>query len=140
MIKPQIGLGVALFWLVISWKKGRFGEVARVFWPLALATSISFVLFGFWPLLFRDTMTLTRAYNASLWPFSIPIGLGLLAVSFRKDEIRHAMAASPLLSPYVLLHAWVGALASVVRSTRWTLMVVAALWILVIVRAFTGAL
>lgn len=139
-IKPQIGLGVGLFWLIEAWRNGGWREVVRVFWPVSLTLLISFVLFGLWPVRFQDTMTLTRAYNASLWPSSIPVGLALLVAAVRKRNIKYAMASSPCLSPYVLLHAWVGALASIVAQPAETIAAVIGLWILVLIRAFSGAL
>ncbi len=140
VIKPQIGLGVGLFWLIEAWRNGGWREVVRVFWPVSLTLLISFVLFGLWPVRFQDTMTLTRAYNASLWPSSIPVGLALLVAAVRKRNIKYAMASSPCLSPYVLLHAWVGALASIVAQPAETIAAVIGLWILVLIRAFSGAL
>ncbi|GAP06394.1 hypothetical protein ATHL_01248 [Anaerolinea thermolimosa] len=138
-IKPQIGIGVGIFWLVEAWRNGGFKEVVRVFWPISLALLVSWIVFGFWPLRFFDTLSLTRTYNASLWPISIPVGLTLLASSVRKRNIRYAMAASPCLSPYVLLHAWVGALAAIISLPIETIVAVFGLWILVLLRAIGGS-
>jgi hypothetical protein len=33
-LKPQIGGGISIYWLVDAWRKGRFKEVARVFLPV----------------------------------------------------------------------------------------------------------
>lgn len=140
VIKPQIGLGVATYWLVASFRDGGVRAVLRVFWPITLATVVSIALFGLWPLRFRETLTLTQGYNASLWPNSIPVGLALLAAAFSKRELKYSLAASPCLSPYVLLHAWVGALAASLSSTAVTVAAVLGLWILVFIRAATGAL
>ena len=139
VIKPQIGIGVGLFWLIEAWRSGGFREAIRVFLPVSLAISISFIIFGLWPLRFSDTLTLARAYNASLWPSSIPIGLALLVASIHKRNIKYAMASSPCLSPYVLLHAWVVALVPVLSQPIETIAAVIGLWILVIIRAFSGA-
>lgn len=139
-LKPQIGIAVAIFWLVESWRKGSWREVMHVFAPLAIITLMSFGLFGLWPLRWQATMTLTRDYNASLWPSTIPVGLALLVASLRLRQIKPAMAASPCLSPYVLLHAWVGALAALVSSTAETLAAVIGLWILVVLRGLSGGL
>ncbi len=137
-IKPQIGLGAAVFWLVEAWRRGRAREVVRVFWPFSLALLVSFVLYGPWPLRFRDTLIQTESYNASLWPSTIPIGLALLVAALRRRDLRFAMAASPCLSPYVLLHAWVGPLAAILSHTPETIAAVAGLWILMLLRGFTG--
>ena len=134
-IKPQIGAGVGFFWLIEAWRRGGFREVVRVFCPVLLALLISFAIFGLWPLRFSDTLTLTGAYNASLWPISIPIGLTLLGTSLRKRNIKYAMASSPCLSPYVPFHAWVGALVAIMSEPIETIVAVIGLWILVIIRA-----
>jgi hypothetical protein len=136
IIKPQIGIGVGFFWLIDAWRKDGLREVVRVFYPVSLALLISFFIFGLWPLRFQETLVLTRAYNASLWPISIPIGMTLLVTSIRKRNINYAMASSPCLSPYVLFHAWVGALISIVSQPIETITAVSGLWILVIIRAF----
>jgi hypothetical protein len=112
MVKPQMGSIVALFWLVESWRSGGLWKVVRVFAHFGVVLFISFLLYGFWPMYFREIQEFSQGWNASLWPGSIPIGIVFAMTSLRCREIRFAMAASPLLSPYVLLHAWFGALAS----------------------------
>ena len=139
-IKPQVGFAVALFWAVEAWREGGICRVARLFWPLTVLMLVSFALFGFWPLHFLDYPGHVRTYNASLWPSSIPVGLALLIASIRKHDIRFAMGASPCLSPVALLHTWSGALVAVVASTTEFVAAVVGLWVLVVIRALTGAL
>lgn len=133
VIKPQVGVGVALFWLVESWRKGRWREVLRVFSPVGVAMLINWSLWGFWLLRYRQTMDFW--WNASLWPMSIPVGLALLAASIRLRKVNFAMAAAPCLSPYVLFHSWAGALLAIVPAQVETLVAVVGLWILVGIRA-----
>jgi len=133
-VKPQMGSVVALFWLVETWRTGGFWRVVRVFAPFGLVFLVSLLLFGFWPAHFREIQVDSQGWNASLWPMSIPLGLALAAFAFWRREIRFAMAASPCLSPYVLLHAWSGALASLAGFTPGMLAAVAGLWLLVIMR------
>ena len=137
-IKPQIGAAVGVFWLVEAWRRGGPKEVVRVFWPVSAALGISFLLFGLWPLRFQQTIALTQSYNASLWPLSIPVGLALLAAALRRRSLRPAMAASPCLSPYVLLHAWVGALAAILELPLETVVAVLGLWLVVLLRGLGG--
>ena len=134
-VKPQVGSGVALFWLVEAWRKGGWREAGRVFWPIALATLLSFALFGFWPASALYVFASSQTWNASLWPVSLPVGLVLLVTALRQREARYAMAAGPCLSPYVLFHAWVGALAALAPATAEMLAAVAGLWLLIIIRA-----
>jgi hypothetical protein len=138
LIKPQIGLAVAVFWAVEAWRDGGVARLVRVYWPITLVTLISVALFGPWPLRFLETPGLVSSYNASLWPASIPVGMALLVASIRTRKIRFALAASPCLSPVVLLHAWSGALVAVVVSTSELVAAVVGMWVLVIIQALVG--
>ena len=133
-IKPQMGIAVAPFWLIEAWRRGGVKLVLETFTPFLAVLLLSFVMFGLWPL------SVTRAtelwWNASLWPVSIPVGLALFAASIRKRKIEYAMAASPCLSPYVLVHSWVGALLAIVSSTLETIVAVIGFWLAVIIKLY----
>ncbi len=133
VIKPQLTAGVVLFWLIEAWRKGGLKEAVRVFAPVSITILLSFVFFGFWPE--RFLAPIGFGWNASLWPMSIPIGLVLLTKAIRQRSDHLSMAASPFLSPYVLLHSWSGALISLADSTIDMLAAVVGLWILVIIRS-----
>lgn len=135
-VKPQTGMVVGIFWLVEAYQKGRIREVFRVFLPVTLAFVISFLMYGFWPLRFSTALELGG--NASLWPMSIPIGLALTAAAMRKHRVEYAMAASPCLTPYALLHSWISPLLAIAGSTTETICAVAGLWMVVIIRALGG--
>src|SRR5690606_39169475 len=126
-IKPQIGSMVAVYWIAEAWREGSWRCTLWLLWPIGAAYLLSFVIFGLWPL--RAVGQIDLWWNASFWPYSIPLGLIALAWSIRKRDIRGALIASPCLSPYVLLHAWSGALLAVLRHQKLTLSIVAAIWI-----------
>jgi hypothetical protein len=132
MIKPQVGLGGILFWLIISWKSGGIKETIRVFAPVTAALLLSFLVYGLWPLGFKDMVTYN--WNASLWPLSLPVGLCLLALAFRKKEIRCAIAASPCLSPYVLFHSWAGVMGSILKDKTLSVCAFIGLWAVILIR------
>jgi hypothetical protein len=131
--KPQIGLAVIVFRLVESWRTGGLKRLATDAWPLAAFSLLSLILFGPWPLRFSREIDLW--WNASLWPTSIPFGLALLALALSRRQLRHSLVASPMLSPYVLLHSWAGALATTLESVPVAGAAVIGLWILVALRA-----
>ena len=133
-VKPQMGSIVAVFWLAEAWRSGGLRKVIRVFAPFGIVFLISIILFGFWPANFREIQEVSLGWNASLWPASIPIGLALGVAALRRGEIRFAMAASPCLSPYVQLHAWSGALASLSALSAEMVAAVIGLWLMVILR------
>lgn len=130
--KPQVGIGVILFQLVESGRMGGIRRIAADFWPLVGLTLLSLLAYGLWPL--RFTQELDLWWNASLWPGSIPFGLAFLAVALSRRRVRPALVASPLLSPYVLLHSWVGALAATLDSLPVAAASVLGLWLVVAIR------
>jgi hypothetical protein len=132
LVKPQMGSVVALFWLVEAFRKGGWKEAVRVFLPVTLALLITFALWGLWPL--QGANLASIAHNASLWPVSIPIGLGLLVAALHRRQMGFAMAASPCLSPYVMVTSWAGVLMAILRSIPETIAVVIGAWILIYLR------
>lgn len=136
MIKPQMGIAVAAYWLIEIWRKGGFREVLRVFSPILAISLSSFVLFGLWPLNFHAEVGLW--WNASLWPLSIPFGIILIVIAIRRRRMEYAMVASPCLSPYVLFHAWAGALMAIVSNGPATIAAVFGLWAIVALRLGGG--
>jgi len=139
-VKPQVGAGVALFWFVEAWRIGGVREVVRVFAPVTLIVLVSFVIFGLWPTRFVGTVEYSSgAFNASLWPWSIPVGFALLTAAIRRRDMRPAMAAAPCLAPHVVFHSWIVALAAMVKLDVELIAAVVGLWVLVVIRAVTGA-
>ena len=134
-VKPQMGIAVAPFWLIQAWRQGGWKQVVVTFAPFTIVLALSFSIYGLWPL--GSSRTADYWWNASLWPMSIPVGLALFVTSIRKQKIEYAMAASPCLSPYVLLHSWVGVLLAIVASVPETIAAVVGLWILVAIRYFS---
>jgi hypothetical protein len=105
-IKPQFGAPIAVFWLIEAWRDGKIREVIRIFAPIILAFLASFVIFGFWPLLALKSDVVNEAYNTSLWPRSIPIGIALLVAAIRNRNLSLAMISSPFFSPYIAPQSW----------------------------------
>ena len=111
LIKPQTGIGVAIYWFVRAWQEGGIRQVAKTFAPLTVMLLLSFVLYGFWPLLFLNTLTMAKEiksanaidYNFSLFPWGLLIGLPLLVKAIRDREKRLSIMSSPFLAPYALI-------------------------------------
>lgn len=131
-IKPQLGMITMVFVLFSSWKTGGLRKAFFTLAPFGIASTIAIGIFGPWFLNIKSEINL--AGNASLWPLSIPVGLALLIRATRMNEIRFSMAASPCLSPYVILHSWIVALLAIACMTLETIVVVVGLWIVVIYR------
>lgn len=130
--KPQMGLAVGAYWLYDIWRHQGIREVMRVFAPFTIGMLLSFAIWGFWPMYF--TTSLDLRWNSSLWPQSLPVGLGLLVAALRQRKINYAMAASPCFAPYIAFHSWVGVLLAIIHSMPEMIAVFVGLWILVILQ------
>jgi hypothetical protein len=132
--KPQMASVVIIFWFVEAWRMGGIRQIVVTFSPIIMVGLLSMLIFGLWPQNYFNIYNISMTWNASLFPASIPIGFGLLIAALRTRKINFAMAASPCLSPYVLFHAWSGALASIAPLRYEMIAVVIGLWILMILR------
>jgi hypothetical protein len=133
-VKPQTGFAVAVFWFIEAWRAGGWRKALETFAPVTAALLLSFLLFGLWPFKFGGVLAIAESFNASLWPWSIPVGLALVAAAVYKRKAEFAMPASPCLSPYVLFHSWSSALIAVSAYDVIMVAVSMGLWLLVIIR------
>ncbi len=132
MIKPQVGLAVGVYFLFVAWREGGIVKVIKTFAPSGLALAVSVAIFGPWFLAIPPISEIPL--NASFWPLSLPIGLAWIVAAIRKTEIRYSLIASPFLSPYMLLHSWVGALLGLIPLTYEFAAAVIGLWMLVLMK------
>jgi hypothetical protein len=133
-LKPQMGSCVIVFWIIQVWSRGGLKAVLREFSPFAAALLLSAVIYGPWFLEAARIADYSQTWNASLWPMSIPVGLLLLTDALRRSRVKSAYAAAPCLSPYVLFHAWSGALSALADNALYMFVTVVGLWILVVSR------
>jgi hypothetical protein len=104
LAKPQASGALALYWLVQAWRAGGWRSALKVAAPVSLVLALSFVLYGFWP---AATPRLPGAYwDASLWPYGLPVGAVLLYLALRYQKPCLAISASPFLAPYLTGHTW----------------------------------
>ena len=134
-IKPQIG-GLILVWCAIELARRRDEKgIIVCFGPLLLVSICQLAAFGLTPL--RAARNIGYSWNMSLWPWSIPFGLALFALSITRRNGRWAMIAAPLLTPYVLLHSYSIVLLAIVDKPKALALVVVGLWLLVLVPVLT---
>lgn len=104
LAKPQMGVAVAVFWAIESYRTGGLKETIRIFLPVGLAYIITFMIFGFY---IGNSMQLADVWwNSSIFPRGIPIGVILLGIAVWKREIKFAIAASPFFVTYLTPHTW----------------------------------
>jgi hypothetical protein len=113
VLKPQLGVVLALLWIWQSVKKG-LRSVALLVLPIAAAVLMSFAL-GY-----RLPESGNMPWSADIWPWGIPVGAVLAYFAFRRGDPVLALAAAPFLSPYVVWHSWIAVLLPLARN-RWAL-------------------
>lgn len=105
VIKPQIGFGVVLYYLVETWQKDGFWGAVRTFAPVSIAWFISAALFPIWIL--RMLHNTEIIWNRSLFPYLIPLGLVLLWLAFRYKNPYFALASSLFFAPYHSFYSYI---------------------------------
>ena len=106
MIKPQIGLGVALYYFVEIWKSKNILKGVQVFTPLVAGYAATILIFPEFLTRFLNTTSAFSIWNRSIFPYGIPIGLFLLWFSVYRKNIFYALAAAPFLSPYLTFYSY----------------------------------
>ena len=132
-IKPQIGIGIAFYWLIESWRLGGIRLMIKNFTPVGLLLIASFLLYGFYPLSFGQLNHVI--WNASPFPYLIPLGVFFLVSVLRSQEDNPLMAAGLFFSPYFSIHSLFTFLVPLLERPKvlfvaWTL-----LWIAVMAKA-----
>jgi hypothetical protein len=101
-LKPQMGAPLILLWIWQAWREKRWKGMFFLLAPIGVAFLLCYALglFNLW----GDSITLP--WNRSLFPWSIPLGLFAVFWALRKESRWWALAAAPLLSPYITFHSW----------------------------------
>jgi hypothetical protein len=133
IVKPQMGIAMVIFWFVEAWRNGGIQEVFKTFLPVTVSTLLSFIFFGNWQV-GRQSDLPDSIWNASLWPWVIPIGIVLLMLALRDRRKDYAVSASPFLSPYLAYHSWATVLLGVISRDFELVVAVIGMWLVAVVR------
>ncbi len=101
LAKPQTGAFVALLWFKKVKDKKQFLLVSLVF------VGLSFAVWGNWVQLMLDNINSTPLgdWNASLFPWSIPLGFYFAFISLKYEDTLAAIIAGLCFTPYFALHS-----------------------------------
>jgi len=128
LMKPQMGIGISIYWAYLAWRQGGWKKLLVTFAPVSAAFALSFALFGNWLAETSENVVVSK-WNASLWPWSIPLGLGLLYFAIRYNNEKAAISSSPMLSPYLAAHSWSVALMGLLEADLLMVLTSAGMWI-----------
>jgi hypothetical protein len=128
LAKPQLGIGLALYWFFTIWHKEGMVKLTKTFSPVFVGFLLSMLIYGFWPARYENFQFGSHV-NSSLWPLSIPIGLIILILATRKANLNISLISSPFLSPYVAPHAWSGAILGLIPDRHLVITASIGSWI-----------
>lgn len=107
VIKPQVGFGLALYWLACSWRTGGLPRTVRTFSLLGILYLASFVVYG--PPNYNHMSKLV-AYGWNLgalfWPYGSLFSIALVVIAVKTNSRRYALLASPYFFPYFSPLSW----------------------------------
>lgn len=131
-MKPQIGIGIGLYWLFESWRIGGWQAVIKNFWPVTALLFVSFAFYGFWVMTFLGKTQ--NAVNISLFPYSLPLAFWMLWIAVRQRRANLAMAAGPFMAPYHTMFSLAAPLVALFDYPKLLAMASACLWLYAIFR------
>lgn len=132
LLKPQIGIGVAVFWLLKAWDEGGWIKIYDTFMPITFAYAISFVAYGMW--MFEFGGMESNPNSVDVFPWLVPLGVYLLYMAGRKMKMNYAIMAAPFLSPYVSLGNFSGFLLGTLDDNLLFIVTWILLWIPVLTK------
>ncbi len=122
MIKPQVGIGVVLFWLM-----RREIRHPIIFAPVGIALLLNYALLGL-PVV---PVALFNQTPASVFPWGLPIAAWLMWQAISKTDIVYAVPMSAFASPYYSIVSWL-TLAPLARSWRYLIAVIIVSWLILV--------
>jgi hypothetical protein len=104
MIKPQIGLGPAVYHLIETWRSDKVRGVLLTFAPVVMGYIVGAILFPVW--MDRMIHKPGNVWNRSIFPYGIPLGVFFLWLAVRTRNVFFALASTPFFSPYLTFYTY----------------------------------
>jgi hypothetical protein len=133
LLKPQMSIGLVIYWLAAAWRKGKLNETVRVFGPVTAAFLVSFLIYGIYFL--RASKLAVGNDNLNFWPYCLPFGIALLVWSIYKQQLDFAAFSGFLITPYLSIASVWLALFVLIRRPKILLVAVILSWPLFILFA-----
>lgn len=126
LAKPQMGVGIALYWAWQAFHTGGIRRLVQVFAPVSVAFLISFAVYGIY--LLRGTLLVSAGWNVNkyLFPYMVVPALILLFFALRSSRISLSYGVGPLISPYATPNSYIGLIPAFAWDWRWAI----AIWLL----------
>jgi hypothetical protein len=134
LLKPQIGMGIVVYWLVEAWQLGGLRKVILTFAPVTLALGLTTLKYGAWFTMHDTSYLINAKWNYSIWPYGIVVGLVMLGYGIFKKKKLLSASSSVFLTPYVAMYSWLVGVVGFFENDLAMVIGVACLWILVFIK------
>lgn len=132
-VKPQASLGLALWTVVTLVANRKWRELAKAAIALGMLILLSTLLCGNWWNHSATYLTFgARAGNTSLFPGSLVLGVGMIALSVFQRRKEILIASSPCFFPVVTPQVWGLFSVALIGSTPKMVLGSLAMWIVVL--------
>lgn len=108
LLKPQMGIGLAVYWGLDIWRHKGLRAAVLAFIPVTAAFAVSLLLFGNFFARANDLVNI--GWNVSIFPYGIPIGLALLGAGVYYQKPALAFLSGAFFVPYVHIYSLYAAL------------------------------
>ncbi len=105
MIKPQIGAGVGLYYLIEFVRTKRWLEGLKTFSPVAAGYALALVFVPIWYV--RVINTPANVWNRTLFPYGVPLALFFLWLALRHRNPYFALASTAFFVPYLTFYTYI---------------------------------
>lgn len=103
LVKPQVlGLGPVIAWFKLGWRDKILVTVA-----ILAVFGVSFLIYGNWvAAVYSNAKAIVNSERGiRLWPYGIPIGIILLALSTKRRDVKLGALSTIFFVPYIDLHS-----------------------------------
>ena len=134
LVKPQVGLVPLALMVWIHFRDKGWRQTGAALTPAMVLLVLSFLAYGNWPMQALNGLN-NGGISGHIWPLGVPTGFLCAYTAFRERIPGLALIASPLLSPHVSSHSWLGALLAAVRRADHMVIVWLGCWLVVLILA-----
>lgn len=100
VLKPQLTIGYIVYFFFEKLRTKEYPRLIFAFLLLGVAVFLSVVAYG--TDIFSGSEAVSRYWNASMFPYGVPLGILLLYAALKYHDKSLAIASSPFFSPYYM--------------------------------------
>ena len=134
LIKPQVGAAIAIYWIIEAWRNDGWKAAVKISALTICLALLSVLMFGRNLMGYKILLTYRRVWDFNIFPWGLPIGFALMYWALKKRIQGFALLAGPFITSYIGFYSLPVSILGALPDNRLFLMLVAALWLLRIIK------